>query len=426
MSSTRIYTDTPPFWRRFGFFFHYIRQEKLFFQVTLLAFLNLLLVIPSFIIQIMIQISLFLASYKLAFEVLNNLSRGEFKYRDSFSHQISEVIGFKALGMPVLQLLLFIFVFRYDPTTGAALLFLTTLLTPAFLMILAESQSLINALNPLTQVQIATRIGGEYIVLTLFFIVLSGLNLLARYLFNGVLPALIVMVLLAWLLYFLLVFSFSVIGYVMYRHADSIGHETKDHEEDRLSKNSTQSPGQDPFKQRIENLLEAGDGQQVLNIINSLSKEESGTDLNRYKIDAEHLARQQAKSSPSSQITDLVAEKQYRKAMQLIKDHHSRGQLIKPAQVEDSHQLIIYTAQTNQHRWVVRLFKQLSRIFPQHHQLIVDTGLLTAQSLYQLDKADHSRRLLERLIRQYQKTADVSQLSSFLIGLKKRQKKPAS
>ena len=79
MSSTRIYTDTPPFWRRFGFFFHYIRQEKLFFQVTLLAFLNLLLVIPSFIIQIMIQISLFLASYKLAFEVLNNLSRGEFK-----------------------------------------------------------------------------------------------------------------------------------------------------------------------------------------------------------------------------------------------------------------------------------------------------------------------------------------------------------
>jgi hypothetical protein len=426
MSSTRIYTDTPPFWRRFGFFFHYIRQEKLFFQVTLLAFLNLLLVIPSFIIQIMIQISLFLASYKLAFEVLNNLSRGEFQYRDSFSHQISEVIGFKALGMPVLQLLLFIFVFRYDPTTGAALLFLTTLLTPAFLMILAESQSLINALNPLTQVQIATRIGGEYIVLTLFFIVLSGLNLLARYLFNGVLPALIEMVFLAWLLYFLLVFSFSVIGYVMYRHADSIGHETKDHEEDRLSKNSTQSSGLDPFKQRIEDLLKAGDGQQALSIINEISEKEQREDLNLYRLDAQHLAKRQQTVAPAERLHELVKTKQNRQAMQLYKEHHARCYLIRPAHVSDVNPLIKYNLQNNNHGWVIRLYKLTARNFPKNHQDIVDNGHIAAQSLYQLKQADKARRLLQRLIRQYQQTADVRQLKSYLIGLQKRQKKPTT
>ncbi|KAA3641648.1 MAG: hypothetical protein DWP95_06440, partial [Proteobacteria bacterium] len=320
MSLTRIYLKTPPFWRRFGFFLAYIRQDKLFFQITLLALFNLLLAIPSFIIQIIIHISLFLASYKLAFEVLNNLSRGEFTYRDSFSYQMSEVIGFKALGMPVLQLLLFIFVFRYDPSTGAVLLFLTTLLTPAFLMILAQSQSLIVAMNPSKQIQIATRIGAEYGLLTVFFVLLSGLNLLIRHLLSGVLPPLIEVVLMAWILYFLLVFSFSVIGYVMYRHADSIGHETMDNMEDRQSSQSATQAKQDPIKQRIEDLLEAGDGQQALVIINEISQNQQRNDLNRYRLDAQHQARQQQTTIPTERIQQLVAKKQYHLAMQLFKE----------------------------------------------------------------------------------------------------------
>ncbi len=423
MTSTRIYSEVPPFWRRFGFFFAFIRQEKLFFQVTLLAFLNLLLAIPSFIIQIFVQISLFLASYKLAFEVLSSMSRGEFQYRDSFAFHVTELIGFKALGMPVLQLLLFIFVFRYDPLTGASLLLLTTILTPAFLMILAESQSLINALNPLTQIQIATRIGAEYVALTLFFVLMSGLNLLIRYVLNGVLPALIEVVLLAWLLYFLMVFSFSVIGYVMYRHADSIGHETMDTVEDRQSQQS-KTDDHDPIKHRIEELLAAGDGQQALNIIDEVSKQEQRDDLNRYRLDAQHLARQQQAVTPADQIHHLVAEKQYRRAMQLFQQHHEKGQLIRPAHVSDVLSLIKYNLQNNKHDWVVRLYKLLTRNFPKHHQDIVDAGHIAAQSYYQLNEVDKARRLLQRLIRQYQETANTNQLKSYLIGIKQRQKKP--
>lgn len=424
MPPTRFYKETPPFWHRFGFFLAYIRQEKLFFQITLLAFLNLLLAIPSLIIQLFVQITLFLTSYKLAFEVLSSVSRGEFQYRDSLSHQMSELIGFKALGMPVLQLLIFIFLFRYDPATGAALLLLTTLLTPAFLMILAESQSLIHALNPLTQIQIATRIGTEYAALTLFFIVLSGLNLVIRLVFNGVLPAPIEGVFLAWLLYFLLVFSFSVIGYVMYRHADSIGHETMDDVEDRHSSKSNTQADYDPITLRIEELLAAGDGQQALAIIDEVCDNGQRDDINRYRRDAQHLARQQQATAPAEHVAQLVSAKQYRQAMIYIKKYHSDGHLIKPKNVATLQQLISYNAHNSNHAWVIRLYKQMARDFPKHHQDIVDAGHRAAQSLYQSNQADRSRRLLERLIRQYQQTTDVSQLKSYLIGIKQKQKKP--
>ncbi|MCX7545253.1 hypothetical protein [Marinicella gelatinilytica] len=426
MSATRIYSDTPPFWRRFGFFFNYIRQEKLFFQITLLASFNLLLAIPSLIIQLLVQITLFLASYKLAFEVLSSMSRGEFQYRDSFAFHVTELIGFKALGMPVLQLLLFIFVFRYDPTTGAALLLLTTILTPAFLMILAESQSLISALNPLTQIQIATRIGGEYVVLTLFFVLLSAINLLFRYFFNGLLPPLIEVVLVAWVLYFLLVFSFTVIGYVMYRHADSIGHETMDNVEDRQSSKPNKHSDYDPIKQRIEDLLAVGDGQQALKIIKEVSEHEQRHDLDRYRLNAQHLAKQQQKTEPAEHLAQLVAAKRYREAMIYIKKYHSDGHLIKAKNVVTIQELITYNAHNNNHEWVIRFYKQMSRSFPKHHQDIVDAGHRTAQSLYQSNQSDRSRRLLERLIRQYQQTADVSQLKSYLIGIKQKQKKPTN
>jgi len=424
MSTTHIYNDTPPFWRRFGFFFAYIRQEKLFFQVTLLALLNLLLAVPSFIIQITVQISLFLASYKLAFEVLSSMSRGEFQYRDSFAYHVTELIGFKALGMPVLQLLLFIFVFRYDPLTGASLLLLTTILTPAFLMVLAESQSLINALNPLTQIQVATRIGGEYALLTVFFVLISGLNLLIRYVLNGVLPALIEVVLLAWLLYFLLVFSFSVIGYVMYRHAHHLGHETMDNLEDRQSAKSNTASNHDPIKQRIEDLLAAGDGQQALSVINEISESEQRDDLNRYRLDAQQLAKRQQAVSPAERLHELVKIKQYRQAMQLFNEHHANGHLIRPTYVSDVNPLIRYNLQNNNHDWVVRLYKLTARNFPKYHQDIVDAGHIAAQSLYQLNQTDKARRLLQRLIRQYQQTANTNQLKSYLIGIKQKQKKP--
>ena len=120
----QIGDNPPPFWKQFGFFFAYLKQEKLYYQITLLAFANILLLIPSIIIVIFVGAMLFLASYKLAFEVLHTVSSGQFTYADGRSYEIDDKIGFKAIAMAILQLLIFLFIYRNDPPVGLALLIL--------------------------------------------------------------------------------------------------------------------------------------------------------------------------------------------------------------------------------------------------------------------------------------------------------------
>jgi hypothetical protein len=161
--------DQPPFWCQFKFFFAYLKQEKLYYQITLLAFANILLLIPSIIISILVGAMLFLASYKLAFEVLHSVSSGRLIYADNGSFEIDDKIGFKAIAMAVLQLLIYLFIYRYDPPVGLALLILTIVATPAYLMMLSQTQDILSSLNPMNLMAVMTRIGFEYAVLLVFF-----------------------------------------------------------------------------------------------------------------------------------------------------------------------------------------------------------------------------------------------------------------
>ena len=176
MSDLDLSNNPPPFWKMFGFFFRYLKQEKLYYQITLLAFANILLLIPSIIIAILVGAMLFLASYKLAFEVLHTVSSGRLVYADSGSYEIDDKIGFKAIVMAVLQLLIYLFIYRYDPPVGLALLILTTVATPAYLMMLSKTQDIWSSLNPIRLMTVMTRIGFEYGVLLVFFLLCAAFN----------------------------------------------------------------------------------------------------------------------------------------------------------------------------------------------------------------------------------------------------------
>lgn len=242
---------TSPFWKKFGFFFQYLKQEKLYYQITLLAFANVILLIPSLIITILASPLLFLASYKLAFEVLHTVSSGQFVYADTRSFEIDDKIGFKAIIMGTLQILIYLFIYRYDPPVGIALLILTTVATPAYLMMLSKTQDVLTSLNPMNLMAVMTRIGLEYYILLVFLLACAGLNFTFRIYVADAMPGIIGDVITAWVLYFLLVFTFLVMGYVMYRHADELGHDTVDTEVFE----SKPSIDDDPIKERIKTLI---------------------------------------------------------------------------------------------------------------------------------------------------------------------------
>ncbi len=410
--------NPPPFWRKFGFFFRYLNQEKLYYQITLLAAANLLLAIPSLVLSLLIAAMLFLASYKLAFEVLHTVSSGQMEYADSRSYEIDDNIGFKAIAMAVVQLLIFIFVYRSDPPVGLALLIVTIVVTPAYLMMLSKTQSVVESFNPVNLMTVMTRIGTEYILLLVFFLLCAAFNLAFRYYTIDLLPGLIGSVITAWVLYFLLVFTFLVIGYVMYRHADELGHDTVDVE---VVDTQTTHP-EDPIKDRVLQLLEDSKPQEAINIINELKKEDGRTDLDTYLAQAQSLLVHQKRQRPVDKFQSMVDDGQLKEAVELYLSYADDGHLLKPDQAATISQLIQYAFDKNQFNQVLKLCRDFDKRYPLEHEQIVSNFFLVAKIYYQHNKMDQAKKLCQTLIKKYQQTANTKGISSYLKGIEKLNK----
>jgi len=408
-------SNPPPFWRQFGFFFRYLKQEKLYYQITLLAFANILLFIPSLIIYILVWSMLFLTSYKLAFEVLHTVSMGQFEFGDLKTYEIDDKIGFKAMSMGVIQLLIFFFVLRNDPATGIALLLLTLIATPAFLMMLCKTQSVLASLNPLNLITVISRIGLHYLWLLVFFILCAVINLLlARYL-NQLIPSFIGDIFTAWVLYFFLVFTFLVIGYVMYYKADELGYDTIDTE---VIETIKEQPN-DPIKERIIYLIENKKPKEAIAVIEDLKAEEQRTDLDAYLSKAKQQLIEHNRQRPADQLQLMVDAKQYKAAIEMMLTYLEDGHFIKPKNVNTLSQLIHYAFETNQFGVVIKLCRDIDKRYPLEHQAIVDNYFLVAKIYYQQKKTEQAEKLLQALVNKYNTFAKTQSVSSYLKGIKK-------
>ncbi|MFC3195252.1 hypothetical protein ACFODZ_13445 [Marinicella sediminis] len=407
--------ELPPFWKNMGYFFRYMQKDQLYFQITLLALANILLIIPSLIINLIISALLFLTSYKLAFEVLHTVASGHLSYQDKQTFDIDDKIGFKAVAMGVLQILIYLFVYRYDPPIGLSLLICSVLVTPAYLMVLSQTQSVLASFNPANLFLVMTRIGAEYVALLLFFVGCSALNLLIRYYLGGALPGLVGDVLLAWLLYFLLIFSFLVIGYVMYRHADELGQETID----TIHVKPDTSGHIDPIKDRIKELLKHKKYPEVIAIVEELETEGSRKDLHNYLAQAQQALTKQQRLRPEERLSQMVDNRQMKAALELALSYIDDGHHIKPLDPEPINALIRFAFENNRFNETLKLCRGFDHRYPMEHQAIVDHFFLVAKIYYQNKRQEQSKKLLQSLISKYQNTTNINAVKSYLKGIEK-------
>jgi hypothetical protein len=415
MNSYDFGNNPPAFWRQFGFFFQYLKQEKLYYQITLLAAANILLLIPVWIISILVSALLFLASYKLAFEVLHTVSSGQLVYSDHNSYDIDDKIGFKAISMAVIQLLIYIFVYRQEPVIGLSLLIVTTAVTPAFLMMLCKSQDLVTSYNPINLGTIMTRIGFEYILLLVFFLACAALNMAFRHYTANLLTGIVGEIITAWFLYFLLVFTFLVIGYVMYRHADDLGHDTIDTEYVQ----TVEPEQEDPIKERIKSLLAQNKPTEAMTIIKEIKADDNRTDLDGYLSQAESMHLHLNRARPADQLQQLVTDKKYRQALQLYDEYLQDGHAIKPEKAETISQLIRYAFENNKFQVVLKLCRDFDKRYPLEYEQIVSNYFLVAKIYYQNKKTNQAIKILQSLIERYQNKTNVNALRSYMKGIQK-------
>lgn len=221
--------------------------------------------------------------------------------------------------------LAFIFVVgKFGPFFGVLFTVLALLSVPAMIILLATTDNLVHALNPLLFVRMAFRIGWGYLLMYLFLTLLLAAPGLAGYYIIRFMPAGLQTLLIAFAEAFYTLVSYHLMGYVILQYHGDIGYEVDSEDfEDPTAKNTAPAAedGESRLLREIDVLVKEGDLNAALAAIQNATRTQGIQGLplsercfNLLKV----LKRSKEMAAYAPQhLTRLVAANQRAKALEV-------------------------------------------------------------------------------------------------------------
>jgi hypothetical protein len=210
-----------PYHERWPQILRYPLQMAALSTIAAIAVAHIVTLLPlGFVLDLLV----WAAFFQYAFEVLRWTANGHAEAPE-FPFTVSEGVGRYAMLLLVLAnvliLLLAVFV-----SAVAALVFGIVLMfaMPAIMMVLALEERMVRALNPLAWLLIAGRIGSAYFVLVGFFCAALIVQSIVAAGLASALPAFVVTPLASFVVNYLMIANFHLIGSVIHDHRDALGY----------------------------------------------------------------------------------------------------------------------------------------------------------------------------------------------------------
>ncbi|TDT38536.1 hypothetical protein DES49_2513 [Halospina denitrificans] len=244
MSSLATDEDrVPPIWERLPQVFGYPFKSACLTALSLYAVLYAIgILIP--VIGLLFGLAAWIGLYKFAYDVLDATARG-WDSPPEIQRGTSSLVLFKTIGL--FMVLIFGLV-MIASVTGSMLLLIAgvvfiVLATPAAIITLAITGSLINALNPATWVDIMRTVGLPYFIASLLLFMLGISRGVAESLLTGAVGAGFIGHIGLFLVggYFLIA-SFHLMGYLVFQHHDALGVQQEVDASTRAAANDSRSP----------------------------------------------------------------------------------------------------------------------------------------------------------------------------------------
>ena len=219
----------PPFWHRLNSFFAFPLQLRPLAYGLVLSFCSLLFeavfFLPDALAFVVIEVGIFLAASRYGFKVIALGARG---IRDSadFGRESSDewtYLPWKLFAISLVQTMLIGWLAWYEPVLGTVGLFIMSFTFPAAVIVLVQSGSFFQAMNPGYVMDAMRTIGWPYALLCFFLFLLSTGAQVAISMVLPVFDGRIVLPIVNFaFIYFGWVMA-SLLGYVMYQHHDAFG-----------------------------------------------------------------------------------------------------------------------------------------------------------------------------------------------------------
>lgn len=242
-----------PFWKRLGPIFLYPLQK-----VPLVMTLGLSMLGALMPFNLLVQLLVWVVMMKYAYAVLIETGKGSLKAPVVSWKTINSDLGsvFKQVVIYVLTGWLSMVIFaRFGPLAGVPFLALSALCMPMIIMLLVATDSMFRALNPMLFFPVILRIGWPYLLLYLFFTLLSSGPFYLLSLITMELPPQVSQFLSLFVGQFYLLVSYHLMGYVLLQYHKEIGYEV---DYNYFLKNSAPESKRKPLseKEKFNNTLE--------------------------------------------------------------------------------------------------------------------------------------------------------------------------
>jgi hypothetical protein len=224
MTSASPSSETPrPYHERWPEILLYPLQPAALSTVVAIAIAHVL-VLLLLIVGPLLDLVVWAAFFKYAFEVLRWSANGRDK-----APEISLTVGDGVVRYAVLLLILvqvaLVFATLAWGTGGAVVLgLLLAIATPAMVTILAVDEDMVRALNPFAWMALMIRLRGTYFVLAGIFIAALVVQSVVAAALRGALPGILVDPLTYFVVNYLMIANFHLIGWVIHEHADELGY----------------------------------------------------------------------------------------------------------------------------------------------------------------------------------------------------------
>jgi len=363
--------------------------------------------------------------YKLAFDVLTDVARGNMTPTVKHNYMVSNVVGIKVALLALLIELTRYWIEKSDVYSDYTqdFIILSTFITPAIYMSLAITNSMLHALNPVTIFKIIKKSYLSYFIFVVFWVATIYIvdHIINPGLFKYI-PVFINGILSSFLEYSLLILNFQIMGYIMYQHRDEFGlHQiagfyTANHDFVGVKEEEEVNA----YHERIKFLLAEDEIEQALAMAIELQKDgdRSPELMTLYQKAMQKKMNPPNKQELADKVHVLIVRKKIKKAFDIIYDLFENDKDFLEKSANDINPLLKHAVSVNKTKYMAIIMNDFDKKYPNHIDTVENYFILAKVIYKDRKRRSESKQILENLISNYPNDVMVKEIKAWYQGLK--------
>lgn len=377
----------------------------------------------SITIPLHLGIIVLLFVYKFVFDILAETARGNMSPFPNKSYLVSNEIFLKVIFISLMIEMISYLIDEKGYGSNLKMIFIafSTFIIPAAYMVLAFTDSLVMALNPVRIFKIIGAMFFSYFIFVLFWF---GSKLLYEFVIEvsvrEYLPAIIGEMVSAFFKYVILVINFHIIGYLAFQNRKSFDLEFlgfKNVDKDCID---VSYKNVNPAYNSIRKHFKFEEYDQALRVINDLQKNgDSSVELYNLKIQVEAAKEDDPTNiDVGRRVHKYLNANERRKAFNLVLEQLKSGRKYVEAKPYDVSRLIEFATIINHTEYIPHLVKGFHEKYP-YHPDIVRNYFALVKALYKNRKTrPQAKKILLELIQDYPHDRYLPEIKAWYKGLK--------